>query len=233
MSEPTKFDQEYEDQAITKVEPQGDGWVISSGIGCFFCPNAGIEPKKGDTARFYGKGFGYTVRGLQINGKTVFYRTEAEQRAKDKADAEESDRKRKAEFETKGKSELDADYALLPLAFQKRLDRFRRNNPDFRWRNEGYEMYVCKQAVAFADALKTPDAVKEFQALPYNKQRKMVEALDDGHSGNTFGAACRLAWLYLRQPEAVEKEHGALCPLLGCHDYGCVPKGSRKYSDGY
>jgi hypothetical protein len=46
--------------------------------------------------------------------------------------------------------------------------------------------------------------------------------LADGHSGNTVGCACLLARLYLTSPEDVARMHGALTPLVGCAEYGCV-----------
>lgn len=44
---------------------------------------------------------------------------------------------------------------------------------------------------------------------------------DDGHSGNTFGCAARLAYHYLTEQENIVREHGALVPLVGCEKYGC------------
>jgi hypothetical protein len=33
--------------------------------------------------------------------------------------------------------------------------------------------------------------------MEWDEQKKLVPGLDDGHSGNTFGMACRLAIAYL------------------------------------
>lgn len=41
------------------------------------------------------------------------------------------------------------------------------------------------------------------------------------HSGNTFGAACKLAHCFVAEPHLISKMHGALCPLVGCEEYGC------------
>lgn len=80
-------DAEFEDFVLTRVEPSGDGWDIShDGLG-FFCPNISpIEPRPGMTARFYYKGLGSRVRGLFLNGRKVFYRTEAEDQEKSEID---------------------------------------------------------------------------------------------------------------------------------------------------
>lgn len=57
--------------------------------------------------------------------------------------------------------------------------------------------------------------------LDYEKQIQKVPDLDEGHSGNSFGVSCRLAYWFIKEPEYVYKEHGALCPLIGCKNYGC------------
>jgi hypothetical protein len=53
-----------------------------------------------------------------------------------------------------------------------------------------------------------------------------VPGFDDDHSGNTFGCSVKLALLSLEQPEGVVLIHGALSPLVGSKEYGCVPRGS-------
>ena len=55
----------------------------------------------------------------------------------------------------------------------------------------------------------------------YKRQQTLIGS-DGGHSGNTFGMAMRLAWLYIEHPDFVAKEHGAMVPLVGCKDYGCT-----------
>ena len=65
------------------------------------------------------------------------------------------------------------------------------------------------------------DGFKSWSKADWKEQQKLVPALADGHSGNTFGIAVRLAWHFLVNPELVLQEHGAMCPLVGCRDYGC------------
>jgi hypothetical protein len=132
----------------------------------------------------------------------------------------EREAKDKAEFE-KNKAKLDAQYQALPEVFQRRIDRFRTNNPDFRWKFEEYEILVCSQAVVIADALKTPEKISSWKSMGFKKQKRLVPGLSDGHSGNTFNAACFLATVYLEQPERVLEQHGAMVPLVGCKEYGC------------
>ena len=73
-------DLEFEDHKIQEVLREHTGYDVhfESGFN-FWCPlETPVKPMPGRTARFYGKGFGYPVRGLFIEGEKVFYRTAAE-----------------------------------------------------------------------------------------------------------------------------------------------------------
>ena len=108
----------------------------------------------------------------------------------------------------------------------------RRNNPDFRWKYESYEMMCCTQAVLMADKFPNQELLKEFKDLNYKKQKRMLPGLDEGHSGNSFGCACFLAKLYVnKRYDDIIKMHGALAALVGSKEYGCVPK-EIKYEIG-
>lgn len=72
------MDTEFRELEITEVNGlkivTDDGWS-------FMVPESTtIVPKVGMSVRFYGKGLGYPVRGLEINGVTIFYRTVEEQK---------------------------------------------------------------------------------------------------------------------------------------------------------
>lgn len=73
-------DEQFEESTIAKVRDEGKDWSIERADGwSFFVPSSSpVEPKEGMTARFYGKGIGFTVRGVFLNGEKVFYRTEEE-----------------------------------------------------------------------------------------------------------------------------------------------------------
>lgn len=247
-------DEEFRDVAITKVDPQaGDGWSITSSDGwSFFVPDKGVEPHVGDVARFYGRGIGSIVRGLDIGGKEVFYRTTEQQAEKNREDAAKAEQERRDRFE-QDRDRFDAAYDSLPAVFQKRIDEFRAFNPDWRWEYEGCESMCCVDAVKIAEACKlksTGDSLRQLQiriktgewaddplgrlnafaainsdanGYQYQLQEQVIPGLSDGHSGNSFGMALRLASLYLQNPDLVTQEHGALCPLVGCKDYGCIP----------
>lgn len=81
-------DEEYEDQTISNVRVESNGWVIEVTDGwSFLVPKQSpVIPKEGMTARFYGKGTGFEVRGLFIDGQKVYYLTEDENKEKREID---------------------------------------------------------------------------------------------------------------------------------------------------
>lgn len=204
MKPEKKQDAEFMEHVIEGVRPSTDGYELQlDGSGCFWCPKESpIVPTVGMIARLYGKGFGYTVRGLDINGFEVFYRTAAEEDERHRQWCRDEEAKRQKELE-ENLPAMDAKYAALPEVFRLRIDKFRGNNPTFRRDFESYEMFCCEQAVVIADALKTSDAVRKWADLPFEEQKASVPGLGDGHSGNTFGCACSLAVLYLDRPDGV------------------------------
>lgn len=223
-------DTEFEEVTIAKVEREGDGgWAIvrSDGWSFFVPPESPVTPAVGMTARFYGRGIGYTVRGLFIGGEKVFYRTAQEEKEKCRKGAEAETAKRADELE-KNRAEMDRQFAALPKAFQDRIATFRANNPNFRRDYEPYELFCCEQAVLIAKALDKGDVDKNeiafavFRAMSFDEQKERVPGLDDGHSGNTFDCATEMARQYLARPENVTRMHGALAPLVGSVAYGEV-----------
>ena len=195
---------------------------FNSGTSLGLSKEHGVVPKKGNTVELYG-GFGHPVRGVIIDGKVAYYRTPEEEQERHKAWVFEKNKKDKEEFE-KNKEKLNAQYDALPEVFQKRLDKFRTNNPDFRWEYESYEMFTCTQAVAIAESFKNTEEIEKWYDMDWDEQKKMVPELSDQHSGNTFGMAVKLAMFYLDCPENVIKLHGALAPLVGSAEYGCIPR---------
>jgi hypothetical protein len=195
-----------------------------SGFGLDF--KYGVEPKAGDVIEIDITN-GSTIRGLKLNSKEVFYKTDEDLAREHKEWCENHKKQQQEEFE-KEKDSLDAKYNALPKVFQKRIDKFRANNPNFRVEYESYEMFCCEQAVEIANAMQTKEAIKEFADLDWEKQKEKVPNLDGGHSGNTFAMSCRLAYWYLDNPENVVKEHGSLSVLVGSEEYGDVAKDSNE-----
>lgn len=213
-------DDEYRETTCTAVK---DGALTEAdGLSFGVDPSWPVQPRVGSTLRFYGKGFGWVVRGLYIDGQRAYYRTPAEEEQRHAAMVEQMRLDKIATFE-KDRPRLDAEYAALPPVFQRRIDRFRAARADWRPEYEAYEMSCCVDAVKIAAACKTTAEVEAFQGKKWEEQNRLVPGLFDGHSGNSFGMACRLAWRYLSEwPETVAGEHGALTPLVGCDGYGCT-----------
>lgn len=216
-------DAEWQESVIENVEREKDNWfyVTHNDGWTLGVQTSDIEPKAGDTIRTYGRGIGYEVRGIAINGHVVRYESDADMRARHARELAASDQKKRDEA-VANRTENDARIAALTQEFQNRIARLRRNNPDFEWDHQPYELFICEQAVVIANAFSSNvEELKDWSKLDWSDQKKRVPGLDEGHSGNTFGAASRLAWLFLTKPELVELEHGALCPLVGCTAYGC------------
>lgn len=245
------LDDDWEQYVITHATKHGEYYDIGfrephEATGCMGfglsvaeCEAVGVVPRAGDSLSQCGS-FGRPIRGVIINGALVYYRTEAEQRAKDLAASEAYHDKRRREFEETGKAALDAKYAALPPVFQARIDKFRANNPDFRWNYEDYEMFCCTEAVKLAEHLRTSEAMAHYVSLARHETYRADEAkwreeweeqkaidraagISQDHSGNTHGAMIQLAHLYVNAPDGVRRLHGALAPLVGSFEYGCVP----------
>lgn len=215
-------DTEYQDAVLESANRDGEGWSVQFNEpagGWLWIPSYSGEPHVGDKARLYGRGFGYVVRGVVINNITVYYRTPAEERAKHEAEQRAAEAKRQAELDAE-RAARDARRARLPEPFNGRFERFEANNSDWRRDYETYELFCCEEAVKLT-ALGSVEAIREFHDMSFDQQQHILPAISDQHSGNTFGFACRLAVWLLSKPELIVREHGALCPLVGCVRYGC------------
>jgi hypothetical protein len=195
-------DKQFLEYLLASVEDGCDRWDLELEGGWYFCipKKRGIIPKVGQRVRLYGKGVGYSVRGVDIEEKTVFYMTEEEADEKHRKYCKKQEALRKRNFK-KAKAGLDARFDKLPPVFQERMQKLRDKDPKFRFEYESYEMFAYEQAVIIADTLKTPKAVEEFWKS--NGKWVKVPQLSEGHSPNSLGCACALAKLYLENPEAV------------------------------
>lgn len=229
-------DKQYQDDRIETVTETANGWEVTfDGSMVLFVPNEQCKaaPQPGETLRTYGRGFGFIVRGIAINGRVYRYRTEAED-AQDHRDMVARQKAEKAaDYEAK-RADFDARVAALPEQFRTRIERFRDlGGNEWRYEFEPYELFTCEQAAVIAEAVITVDELAVFCKLSYEEQRLRVPKLDGGHSGNTFGMACQLARCLIEQPELLPKMHGAMCALVGCQEYGCFAAHEAKGSPLY
>lgn len=152
---------------------------------------------------------GGTRHGWALNGEVVEWRTPWERALNRVQWLAKYDRDQRERF-AKDRVEMDARYLALSPTMKARIDRFRAQDPGFRVASEAYEMVACVDADLIAGALRPevdageePAAVvRRFYDLPWDDQKTKVPGLDPGHSGNTFGGACRLARALLEGGEA-------------------------------
>lgn len=220
MNHIDESDQEFTESKIKEVGMKTeDGFLLAfeDGFSMFVSNPEGLPPPEpGSVARLYGKGFGCIVRGFAVPPNVYYYETAQEFEARMAKERAEQITKQKKEWEEKlpvFMEKLDK----LPAPFQERI-RYFMQDEDWGWKFGPYEMFCCEEAVKIAQHCGTEEAIKVFYEKPWEEQAVVV---DDGHSGNTFGTACRLAVLYLNEPDLLRKMHGALCPLVGCDEYGC------------
>jgi hypothetical protein len=211
----------YSIAKIDRVKTYDSGYEImwDSCTCCFLDKKYGIKPEVGQTIETYGA-LGQTIQGICIDGKTAFFKGEVQLEQERQEWLKQEEKKEIEKFKL-NKDKLDTEYNSLPEVFKRRLDILRQHNKNFRQKYEAYEMNCCIDAVKIANELKTVEEYNKFVSLDYDKQMKRVKDLDEGHSGNSFGCACQLAYYYIIDPEYVYKAHGALCPLVGCNAYGC------------
>lgn len=218
-------DSQYQSEKIANVEASGErGWFLTfEGGSGIFCTNehCAQTPQPGETARLYGKGFGYQVRGIVIDGRVYRYLTEAEEEQRRRNWLLEQQNSRQQQLDSE-RPERDLRRAALPEPFRLRLDGFEAARPEWRREFEAYELFCCEEAARMAERFKTADALREFNKLDHDGQKEAAPELRmSEHSVNTWGASLNLAVLFLEQPDLVPLQHGALCPLVGCQDYGC------------
>ena len=222
MSYPAN-DTEWEDRTIAKATDWGeDGWQIDFEEGlCLGIPNGPITPEPGMAIRLYGRGFGYAVRGVFIEGHEFRYETEAAMRTRFDGELAQKKGEDQARLEAEG-ADRDARWDALPAVYRQRRDRFIENNPTWRRDYEPYELFVCEQAHLIAAALKTRAAIADFHKADWEAALRLVPGLDGGHSGNTLGMACKLAVFEIEYPEGVVRQHGAMSPVAGSAAHGDI-----------
>lgn len=236
IGEIEEYDEGYSLLAKTRPDDAAPG-----GMGLSLSKKYGVVPHVGDQITLYTEGLSL-IRGVDINGEEVFFKSSVELENDAIERHERYVQDKKDDFAV-NVERYDAEFDALPESFQYRISSFRDNNPDFRWEFEPYELFCCTEAVKIADHLTEAheltypvdnqdlvELVKEFSDLPHDEQLERASLIDE-HSGNTFGCAVTLARLYLfdqftirglPKQSLVFQHHGALVPLVGCKNYGCI-----------
>jgi hypothetical protein len=101
-------DKQYQESRVESVRPCESGWEVAHGGWTLFVTSeqCQYEPKPGEIMRCYGRGIGYTVRGVAIGGRVYRYKTEAEQERQDYLAAEQ---RRKLDALERSRPERDAN----------------------------------------------------------------------------------------------------------------------------
>ena len=233
---PPDSDREFQRVLVEAVTVEGaDRYSVltNEGYSLLVGPSP-LVPVVGDRLRLYGRGFGYEVRGVVIEGVgTVRYESEAELRDRYLRERAERDAVKQRALDEQ-RAERDLRVRELPPPLRARVERFQRARPTWRRDFEPYELFVCEEAAKLAEHFADVDVgdggavyrLNEWAQLGYAEQQQEV-TLSDGHSGNTFDHTVVLArLLLLEDDELVIKMHGALCPLVGCEEYGCAAAAS-------
>jgi hypothetical protein len=186
-------DTDFYETSVGSVEALEDGWTIELDSGSLCVPKGPVEPREGMTARLYGKGLGYRVRGLFLDGQEVWYRTA------------EEDKQHSAD-ELYGKDATD---------ILSRWDEGRSVwSVEMGGLGPGYEQAIQVMVFEMLRALLDMDPDEgEFEEEKWPELRDRIDeqiskTIDEiGPSGAQWGAALNLALgIYRRGPQAIHNE---------------------------
>lgn len=243
-------DFQYEDAFLTDVKREESGWSFTTGCGWLWInkEETSVVPKIGQLARYYGNG--NQVRGIDLDGKNCRYKTEEQLRNEHKQWVLDQEKREKLAFEN-GKTLLDKYYKQLPTVYKRRFDKFRSNNPDFRWKYESSEMGLCRQSIFVAKFIhekleskhaigRIPKKEKEsytlsvgqtldwLSKLPTKEMMELIPGYSGDHSGNSFGHMMRLAFAYLTDKEKIVQMRGWLSVIVGSEEFGDIPRNRER-----
>jgi len=142
-------------------------------------------------------GLGQQIRGIFIRGREYRYVSKAQAEAEFAAWLANYEREKREAFEA-NISDWLARKNRLSGPFYQRIQRFEDKDFVEFWKESGaYELFAVEQANALYHlAMRNDDPVawlEKFYALDWSEQREVFPDLDEGHSGNTFGAMVGLA----------------------------------------
>jgi hypothetical protein len=219
-------DRQYETYTIRTAEPaehDGEHYIEISTRegGCLLAanPDQHPAPAPGTACLFFGKGFGFPVRGVATADHVYYYKTARDFNAAERARALADDLKRRDDFNQKS-GEFSAGVAMLPPIFQERIKGFIAHNADWAYQFGFYELHTCRMAAALIEHCRFEQAVEDLYEATVEEQVAAIPELSEA-SGNSAGMSFTLARLYFQDESLVLKMHGAMCRLVGCQSYGC------------
>lgn len=179
----------------------------------------GVTIKPGDTIRLYGEGLGFLFHGIDINDTEMFWETPWERLAERVRWLARYDREQRERFaRRKGELDAMYAALSEPMKgrmdrFREAEGDFRIKSEGYEilvcWQAEAFaaraigaaatgeaaqpEVIAWFEGGSFAKAYeKMPPSVRWllwWSKLPYDRQRELMPAMDEGHSGNTFAAS--------------------------------------------
>lgn len=220
---PPESDCEYEEASVKTVTAEkSGGWSIQRSDGwSFYVPAGSPEPKPGMTARFYGRGLGYPVRGLTLDGKCAFYRTSEDYERHDKEQRYGKDCADLLARWDRGEGVWSIELGGLGPGYEQAIQL------------AGFEFLRAMIAVA-PDASKWADSDDAWKA-----DRKAVEAVAGpvieplGLSGAQWGAGLNMAAVFYRNGPVAAMEMAADNRRLQVsRNFPSLPSRSQGASDG-
>lgn len=223
MSAVAQDDNDFSVGKIVEVESLDGGWSITyddveaNARGQVSVPLYPSSPAKGQVIKMYPHDVSATLRGVVIDGVTVYYRTEeesvawlAEQIAADEAVRQQNFLETRDVYAKR--------VAALPEPLQARFAYFSHANPDFDWKYGNYELFVCEEAVKIAVAFPSAEAIRVFAKDPFGNGAKIM--LSSDHSAHTFQMAAFIARTLVDAPSELLDVPGALATIVGSAEYG-------------
>lgn len=207
---------------VQKVEEKEDGYNIycSESIGFGLHKKYFAVPNVGDTVTLHCIEGSRQIRGLDINGDRIFYLSDEEARAE-----REEMTKQIAGQDKDSEIKLKADFEALPEIFQKRINRFKKNNPLFGLELELLEIFCCREAYKMIKGFKSEKERNSFRTF-YKIFSEHVEIRVVSKMEPFFNATlkCTLALVndYLEDPERILHSDGALAEIVGSEAYGKI-----------
>lgn len=186
----------YHDDGSASIT-QESGWTFF--ISSKELDAVGVNPEVGEEVIVLG-GLGFSIRGIFIGGREYRYVT------REQADQEREEwlanyrREKEERFYTNIGDYIKRKNAM-GTPFRERMDRFANKNgfKEFWTEDGGYELLCVEQAdklYKLASEVSDENAVEWlniFSEASWEEQKRLFPDLDEGHSGNTFGAMVGLA----------------------------------------
>lgn len=211
----------HTEYVVEKVERGKDGTTVHlEGSLCTYLP--GPEVNVGDTVWIYDggrSGWGSERHGWALNGEVVEWKTPLERVAERLRWLADHDRKKREQFVDE-RMKLDADFAGLPTPLKERIERFRVESPDFRVKDESYEMFCCVEAAKFAHAARSDRREGKEEAEEFWESTELRSQCAGGvWDERPESAEVRwLMWAWALNTKAYDYDYKRQQKVLGCSD---------------